>query len=153
MRLYPHTHVTHNTHQVFFAIVKQLFTMLFVAHFLACTSYFMLDIDRDGGIIGANWLSTYDTELGLPGVPVFQRYIVALYWSLITISTVGYGDVLPVTHKERLFSVFACLIGGIVFAFCLGVCVFVCVCVCVCVYVCVCVCVCVCLCVSCRPKS
>jgi len=34
---------------------------------------------------------------------------------------VGYGDILPVTHDERMANCIAALIGGIVFAFCLGI--------------------------------
>ncbi len=32
----------------------------------------------------------------------------------------GYGDILPITHLERLFSVFVAIIGAVVFSYCMG---------------------------------
>ena len=45
-------------------------------------------------------------------------YLDALYFSIITLTTVGYGDLHPVTAIGKLFTIFYILIGiGILFAF------------------------------------
>ena len=53
---------------------------------------------------GDNWMTAFDpTLMDLEQTDSGTRYVVALYWATITISTIGYGDVLPVTHEERIF--------------------------------------------------
>lgn len=35
--------------------------------------------------------------------PVLKKYVVTIYWSIMTLTSIGYGDLLPVTVLERAF--------------------------------------------------
>ena len=43
---------------------------------------------------------------------VTEQYLLTLYWSVTTVTTVGYGDVLPASHGERIYVIAAMLVGG-----------------------------------------
>ena len=43
--------------------------------------------------------------------PNITTFFDAIYWSLITISTVGYGDISPVTYQGRILTMFLILAG------------------------------------------
>ena len=45
-----------------------------------------------------------------------SRYITSVYWALMTISTVGYGDITALTDAEKIASSFTMLFGALVFA-------------------------------------
>ena len=49
-----------------------------------------------------------------------RRYLVCFYWSVPTISSVGYGDILPRSDNERIFSIFMMLIGGAFYGYVIG---------------------------------
>ena len=94
-------------------IFSAIFILIFSAHFLGC--FFMLLAGTETGV---TWLSHYDPDLEY--ADNFTRYIVALYWAVISLTTMGYGDVVPASHIERIFAVGVALVGAIVFAHCVG---------------------------------
>ncbi len=47
---------------------------------------------------------------GIGNNPNIKSYLDAIYWSIITISTVGYGDITPVTFTGKVITLF--LVGG-----------------------------------------
>jgi len=63
-----------------------------------------------------NWVTNYYGKDESPNA----RYVAALYLSVMTISTVGYGDIVPVTMAERVYLIFAMLIGASVYAYVVG---------------------------------
>lgn len=55
------------------------------------------------------------------GEPTFATFFDALYWATVTLTTVGYGDMVPVTDIGRVVSMFSSLFGVAVIALPSGV--------------------------------
>lgn len=51
---------------------------------------------------------------------VAQKYVAALYWSVATLSTLGYGDVIPVNDTERIIASFLTVVGASAYAYMVG---------------------------------
>jgi hypothetical protein len=56
-----------------------------------------------------NWIETKSLE----GASNFDLYISALYFSITTITTVGYGDIAGFSTNERIFCILL-MIGGVI---------------------------------------
>ncbi|MDE3021976.1 MAG: voltage-gated potassium channel protein [Pseudomonadota bacterium] len=54
--------------------------------------------------------------LGAGYNPPISNLVTALYYSMVTMSTVGYGDIIPKTHEAMLFTVSIIVLGITVFA-------------------------------------
>jgi len=68
-------------------------------HFAACIFYF-LALDRDPS---STWLSLVSEDAQSS---VWKRYVTSMYWSIVTLATVGYGDLHPVSTREMVFDIF-----------------------------------------------
>lgn len=55
------------------------------------------------------------------GAPTFRNFFDALYWATVTLTTVGYGDLTPVTNIGRFVSMLSSLFGVAVIALPSGV--------------------------------
>jgi hypothetical protein len=110
--------------------MKLFLVLIFVTHMFACFFYGVA-INEVNNNNPESWLleSAY---AGGPGFgnqiidfPLWDKYGVALYWSLTTIVTVGYGDITPKNKEETAVAMFTMrivygvlkVIAGMVFAF------------------------------------
>jgi NADH:ubiquinone oxidoreductase subunit 2 (subunit N) len=50
----------------------------------------------------------------------WDRYVLSLYWTVTTITTVGYGDISGTNNFEMLFCCIAMIVGVVAFSFANG---------------------------------
>lgn len=65
------------------------------------------------------------TTLSIPLPPLHStpsgtQYVFSLYWSLTVLSTVGFGDIVPLTQTEMIYTCIVMLIGAILYAVVVG---------------------------------
>ncbi len=57
---------------------------------------------------------------GEQNVEATRKYIRAIYWSITTLGTIGYGDITPVTNEQTLYAVSVMIIGAGVYGYLVG---------------------------------
>ena len=93
------------------SLVKLSMIIFFLAHWCACIWYFIGKSQTE-----YSWLQ----DSRLDGSSVGNQYVAALYFTIATMLTVGYGDISPVSLEERIFAIFIMLLGGGVFGYTLN---------------------------------
>ena len=97
--------------------------ILLVAHWQACiwalVSIYMSQEDPDF----PTWTTAFRQKQIAAGrgepTPV-ELYITSLYWSMMTLTSIGYGDVSPENATERLLAVFYMVISGVTWTHAIG---------------------------------
>ncbi|MCZ8343937.1 MAG: ion transporter [Leptospira sp.] len=51
---------------------------------------------------------------------ITTRYIRALYWSLTTLTTIGYGDITPVTNEQTIYTMIVMIFGVGIYGYVIG---------------------------------
>jgi hypothetical protein len=68
-----------------------LFQIVFISHFVGCIYAYA------GYFQPNNWLVAY----GIENDPPSEQWAASLYWAVTLLTTVGFGDILPVNSEER----------------------------------------------------
>lgn len=81
-------------------IIFFFFWLIHMAHWISCGWL---------GVAGIN-----------PNIDLYSNYIRSLYWTMTTLTTVGYGDILPATNTQMIYAIFVQLIGFAAFGYLIG---------------------------------
>jgi hypothetical protein len=94
------------------SLFKMLTFLFYITHCLGCT-WFALHAQAAEGS-ETTWLTEYrDGEL--LDASIWSQYLLCIYWALMTLTTVGYGDIVPTNDLERVVVFLSLLVGAIVF--------------------------------------
>lgn len=66
------------------------------------------------------WPEQFHNESDPRNADKATRYVTSVYWSMMTITTVGYGDVHARTLTEKGISIICMLVGGFIFGLIIG---------------------------------
>lgn len=81
-----------------------------VAHYFACMFHYVASLDVNASV---NWLQVQHIDQETWQI----KYIHSLYFAFITMVTVGYGDITPISIKEKVYIIIMTVISTIVFAY------------------------------------
>lgn len=73
-------------------------------------------------LVIAHWISCGWIALGKldDKTDHLTHYIKALYWTITTITTIGYGDITPTTNTQTIYTMFVQLIGAGMYGYIIG---------------------------------
>jgi hypothetical protein len=80
--------------------------MMLLCHWLACGMK----------LVDNGFLTQYQDVNGR----IWAEYLAAIYWSMTTLTTVGYGDIIPTSDTERIYTTVSMVIGGGFYGYVVG---------------------------------
>lgn len=99
------------------AAVAKMFNIfvlvLFINHIMCCFWYFsarLSDFEPDTWVVRNNLIDK----------DYFTKYITSYYWGFQTFTTIGYGEIYPVTDTERVFAIFYMIFGVVFYSSAIG---------------------------------
>lgn len=93
-------------------IVRYAMAIILIANWGACLWLWigLSEASPDG------WIN----RLGFKGFDFFDLYLRSLYWTITTLATVGYGDIVPKTNREIILAIMMMITGVSLYAFAVG---------------------------------
>ncbi|CAG9325936.1 unnamed protein product [Blepharisma stoltei] len=92
---------------------KFMFIVLVAVHITGCLWYYLGKLENfsyDSWVVKANLIDK----------SYFEKYIASIYFAFATVTTVGYGDIHPITNKEKIFAMMLMGFGVTFFSHMIG---------------------------------
>ena len=83
-------------------LLNNIFRIIIILHILSCVWIYFGLLD-----LGENWFLTLPTQT----LDNKSLYLSSLYFNFVSIFTVGYGDILPISFSERLYLIFLLILS------------------------------------------
>ena len=107
--------ISSNVVAALFVFLRLIFLIFFLAHSTACVFYYVSFSGSED-----NPVTWQGEAMKLADHSISDIYVTGLYWAFTTMSTVGYGDVVPFTVDEKIYATFAMIMACGSFAYTVG---------------------------------
>lgn len=87
-----------------------LSTVILALHLMSCLWFFVAGLE---GLGPETWVGVME----LQDSDTSDQYVASMYWAVTTLTTVGYGDIVPTTTIERVVSIIWMIFGLCFFSF------------------------------------
>lgn len=104
--------------RVGFKLFQLVGIVLLILHNIACFWYYIGKHEYNDG--NNSWIDESGADITDNTTSTFSKYVVSAYFTVITICTVGYGDIAPSNENEQITAVACILIGIGLFTYFIG---------------------------------
>jgi len=94
------------------------FGMIFIlaSHIVSCFWLILAElVSNDPVYFAGTWLNEFAIDKAYKNSDI-SLYYISFYWTITTITTVGYGDISGTNNYERMFASFVMVVGVILFS-------------------------------------
>ena len=119
INVYTKYQVTHDRNIRFmWRIFRLVCLMIISVHFAACLWFLVGRLSYENE--ESTWVDGDNADIMGDNIITFRKYVASAYWSVVTLSTVGFGDYTPQNINEEIVAIFCIILGTGLFAYFIG---------------------------------